>query len=85
MSLYHEYTDNFFIGESSIVDAHLRLLFRAYHYETPCTTTSEISELCCTIVQKFSLSFFYLHAVNIQDSFGHGVLSSLACFENNWL
>ena len=36
MSLFHEYTDNFFIGESSILDAHLRLLFRAYHYETPC-------------------------------------------------
>ena len=38
MSLANEYTDNFFIGESSFLDAHLRLLFRAYHYETPCTS-----------------------------------------------
>ena len=36
MSLANEYTDNFFMDESSILDAHLRLLFRAYHYETPC-------------------------------------------------
>ena len=33
MSLFHEYTDNFFIVESSILHAHPRLLFRAYHYE----------------------------------------------------
>ena len=37
MSLSNEYTDNFFMDESSILDAHLRLLFRAYHYETPCS------------------------------------------------
>ena len=36
MSLSNEYTDNFFIGESLILNAHLRLLFRAFHYETPC-------------------------------------------------
>ena len=36
MSLANEYTENFFMDESSILDAHLRLLFRAYHYETPC-------------------------------------------------
>ena len=44
MSLSHEYTDNFFIGESSILDAHLRLLFRAYHYETPCITCEMIMQ-----------------------------------------
>jgi hypothetical protein len=42
MSLSHEYTDNFFIGERSILDAHLRLLFRANHYETPCTSCIEM-------------------------------------------
>ena len=36
MSPSHEHTDNFFIGQSSILDANLRLLFRAFHYETPC-------------------------------------------------
>ena len=36
MSLANEYTDNFFMDESSILDAHLRLLFPAFHYETPC-------------------------------------------------
>ena len=36
MSLTNEYTDNIFMDESSILDAHLRLLFRAFHYETPC-------------------------------------------------
>ena len=42
MSLANEYTDNFFMDECSILDAHLRLLFRAYHYETPCTLSSNI-------------------------------------------
>ena len=42
MSLSHEYTDNFFIGESSILDAHVRLFFRAYHYETPCRASAFI-------------------------------------------
>ena len=37
MSLVNEYADNSFIGESLILDAHIRLLFCAYHYETPCT------------------------------------------------
>ena len=36
MSLTNECTDNFFMDESSILDAHLRLLFRAFHYGTPC-------------------------------------------------
>ena len=36
MSLANEYTDIFFMDESSILDAHLRLLFRTFHYETPC-------------------------------------------------
>ena len=36
MSLTNEYTDNIFMDETSILDAHLRLLFRAFHYETPC-------------------------------------------------
>ena len=40
MSLVNEYTNNFFMDESSILDAHLRLLFRAFHYETPCSTNS---------------------------------------------
>ena len=40
MSLSHEHTDNFFICQSSILDAHLRLLFRAFHYGTPCRGTS---------------------------------------------
>ena len=39
MSLTNEYTDNIFMDESLILDAHLRLLFRAFHYETPCTST----------------------------------------------
>jgi hypothetical protein len=45
MSLANEYTDNFFIGESSILDAHLRLLFRAYHYETPCITVASLDDM----------------------------------------
>jgi len=36
MSLTNKYTDNIFMDESSILDAHLWLLFRAFHYETPC-------------------------------------------------
>ena len=36
MSLTNEYTINISMDESSILDAHLRLLFRAFHYETPC-------------------------------------------------
>ena len=36
MSLSHDHTGNFFIGQSLILDAHLGLLFRAFHYETPC-------------------------------------------------
>jgi hypothetical protein len=31
-----EQSDNFFTGECSIFDAHLRLFFRAFHYERPC-------------------------------------------------
>ena len=46
MSLANEYTDNFFMDESLILDAHLRLLFRAYHYETPC-------------IHSFHLKFIY--------------------------
>ena len=41
MSLANEYTNNFFMDESSILDAHLRLLFRAFHYETPCINRIE--------------------------------------------
>ena len=40
MSLANEYTDNFFMDESSLLDAHVRLLFRAFHYETPCSSES---------------------------------------------
>ena len=46
MSLSNKYTDNFFMGESSTVDVHLRLLFRAFHYEKPC------SYLLCDAVIK---------------------------------
>ena len=42
MSLTNEYTDNIFMDESLILDAHLTLLFRAFHYETPCTTQPRI-------------------------------------------
>ena len=42
MSLTNEYTDNIFMDESSILDAHLRLLFRAFHYETPCRVGSSL-------------------------------------------
>ena len=37
MSLANECTDNFFMDESSILDPHLRLLFRVFPYGTPCT------------------------------------------------
>ena len=47
MSLTNKYTDNIFMDESSILDTHLRLLFRAFHYETPCT-------ICCQVVNKNS-------------------------------
>ena len=47
MSPTNEYTDNIFMDESSILDAHLRLLFRAYHYETPCTSSTTIIALHC--------------------------------------
>ena len=40
MSLTNEYTDNIFMDESSILDAHLRLLFSAFHYETPCISSN---------------------------------------------
>ena len=40
MSLANKYTNKVFMDESSILDAHLRLLFRAFHYETPCTSTN---------------------------------------------
>ena len=43
MSLTNEYTDNIFMDEGTILDAHLRLLFRAFHYETPCTTVAALS------------------------------------------
>ena len=51
MSLVNEYTDKYFIGATLILDDHLRLLFRAFHYETTCTTTH-------TYVKKDT--FFYL-------------------------
>ena len=35
MSLVNEYTANFFADGSLILDAHVRLLFHAFHYETP--------------------------------------------------
>ena len=54
MSLSNEYTDNFFIGESLILDAHLRLLFRAFHYETPCTTLFQPKFACCALTDRDS-------------------------------
>ena len=42
MSLTNEYTDNILMDESSILDAHLRLLFRAFHYETPCNHSNRL-------------------------------------------
>ena len=53
MSLTNEYTDNIFMDESSILDAHLRLLFRAYHYETPCRVQFvDQPKLCWTYEMK---------------------------------
>jgi hypothetical protein len=50
MSLANEYTDNFFMDDISILDAHLRLLFHAYHYETPCKTRLRV--INCTLFSQ---------------------------------
>ena len=44
MSIANEYTDNFFTGESLILDAHPSLLFRAFHYETPCMARANLNK-----------------------------------------
>ena len=61
MSLSHEHTDNFFIGQSSILDANLRLLFRAFHYETPCTYQhlTQNGQLALDKYMEMALFLFY--------------------------
>ena len=45
------------MDESSILDAHLRLLFRAFHYETPCTSGISRLASCINPTKKGSAEF----------------------------
>ena len=49
MTLVNEYTANFFEDGSSILDAYLRLLFRAFHYETPCSADLGINGIFSSV------------------------------------
>ena len=69
MSLANEYTDNFFMDESSILDAHLRPLFRAFHYETPCINTIGFN-----VEKSESRSRCHVHPPLFMFTFKQGVL-----------
>ena len=65
MSLTNEYTDNFFIGESSILDAHIRLCFCAFHYERPCIPSNPAAQ------------YFLLEVKTITKSPENGIAESV--------
>ena len=54
MSLSNEYTDNFFMDENLTLDAHLRLFFRAFHYETPCRDAIATSDFSSILAVKIT-------------------------------
>ena len=56
MSLTNEYTDNIFMDESSNLDADLRLLFRAFHYETPCKVFTPTLVVSISVLQKIKIA-----------------------------
>ena len=59
-------TQTTFLGESSSLDAHIRLLFRAYHYETPCRAESYKAIMYLSSGTTFLPSFFLYPTATFQ-------------------